>query len=66
MTNREMLLDCLKEDDLEINRYAASYIECPYHSESGCTNPHRYGTSSFQIYCDEICKTDWLNKEYEG
>lgn len=66
MTNREMLLECLKEDDWEINRHAASYIECPYHTEDECMNPHEYPTSSFQIYCDEVCKTDWLNKEYEG
>ena len=64
MTNREMLLETLAEDDWEINRFATGYIECPYHRDEDCHNEHKYGTSAFQIYCDEVCKTDWLGKEF--
>lgn len=66
MTNREMLLECLKEDDWEKNRYAASFIECPYVLDRDCHNKNKYGTSAYQIYCDEVCKTEWLGKEFEG
>ena len=66
MTNREMLIETLSKRDWETDRYATAYIECPYHSDNDCKNPHKYGTSDFQIYCDEDCKTEWLDKEFEG
>lgn len=66
MTNREALLQALKDDDWEVLRGAASYIACPYVLDEDCHNEYEYGTADFQIYCDEVCKTNWLGKEFEG
>ena len=62
MTNREALHQALGVDAWEVLRSAASYIACQYRSDE----EYEYGTADFQIYCDEVCKTDWLGKEFEG
>lgn len=65
MTNREMLIACLQAgNDEEIQWTATAYIACPYIRDEDCENPHKYGTSSFQVYCDEVCKMEWLNKNW--
>lgn len=60
MTNRESIIDLLQRNSYEDDSIVASYIECPYCD--GCTNPHEYGTTDFQMYCDD-CKIEWLDKE---
>lgn len=65
MTNREMIISCLQQPDIESLSFVTSYIECPYVGDE-CENPYKYGTSDFQIYCDEQCKTEWLDKEWGG
>lgn len=64
MTNREALIDLLSTGTFEADILATSYIECPYTHE--CDNEYKYGTFDFQIYCDEECKTKWLEEEYRG
>lgn len=66
MTNKEMLIECLQGDEYHQITFASSYIECPYSRDSDCHNKNEYGTSAHQIYCDEVCKPEWLNKEFEG
>lgn len=66
MTNREALIDLLSTGTFEADILATSYIECPYSSDSDCHNKYSYGTTDFQIYCDEECKTKWLEEEYRG
>ena len=63
MTNREVIITGLQENDWEIDRIITGFIECPYVLDSDCENPYKYGTSDFQIFCDEHCKTEWLDKE---
>ena len=60
MTNREELIALLQNKEYETDILATSFIECPY---TKCENPHKYGTTEFQIYCDENCKLEWLDKE---
>lgn len=66
MTNREVLIEMLSRKEYETDVIATSYIECPYSSDSDCHNKYSYGTTDFQIYCDEDCKTAWLEEEYSG
>lgn len=62
MTNREVLINSLSKRDYEVDKCVTGLIECPY---TDCTNPYEYGTADFQIYCDEVCKTEWLESEEE-
>ena len=64
MTNRERLIDLLNRTNYETDMITASFIACPYYSDDNCHNPHDYGTTDFQIFCDE-CKEEWLDKEAE-
>ena len=66
MTNREVLIEMLSRKEYETDVIATSYIECPYRSDADCHNKYRYGTTDFQVYCDEVCKTAWLEEEYVG
>ena len=63
MTNRDALIQGLSARDWETDKCVAGYIACPYTQK--CENPYVYGTSHFQVYCDEVCKTAWLDKEFE-
>ena len=65
MTNREALIELLEKKEFESDILATSFIECPYTSDKDCKNPHPYGTSDYQIFCDEDCKCEWLEKEID-
>lgn len=56
MTNREVLIESLKNPD--IDEYTVDYISCPYVDNPDC----QYGEVAGA--CVE-CKTEWLKKEWE-
>lgn len=61
MTNREALIQGLQKRDWETDRIYTSMIACPYVNK--CENPYKYGTTNYQVFCDEVCKTAWLDEE---
>ena len=65
MTNRELLVEQLGFKDPECDKVMSHFINCPHLSEEYCNNPHEYGTSAYQCYCDGTCKVEWLNQEVD-
>lgn len=58
MTNREVLIESLKNAD--VDECTVDYIACPYTSGHECN----YDGGSDYTSCTS-CKTEWLDKEWD-
>lgn len=74
MTNKEMLIEALKNFDVPEESYIADddyitdYLVCPYFRDQDCINDMNstpYNTREWTINC-QLCKQQWLGKEFVG
>lgn len=69
MTNKEMLIEALKNFDEETeNDYITDYLVCPYYRDQDCINDINstpYDTREWANNC-QFCKQQWLGKEFAG
>lgn len=74
MTNKEMLIEALKNFEspeggyISEEDYITDYLVCPYYRDQDCINDMNstpYDTREWATNC-QICKQEWLGKEFAG